>query len=294
MCEVGVIPDRDHEPARMPLLGSDEVDGNRPNRPCVWTEKRPASNRTIGDYLSPWICRRCTVTEDLYSARKCVWNRDADSDVQPPMRKLIAGVLCLCSGLAAEASQSLCAVPVQVRGSAVWVPVQVNGKGFLFDTAAGWHCLNSRLAGDLRLNLREYPGGAQGAGDGRVRSAEVLGAKLRLGDLELPFAPAAAIDLDSVAARRGEDLDGLLGAPLLRRYMVEVDLEAAIGRLAVEKRTNPKRLYAAPAAGFLAGALSCFFCSSCFCFVTCCCLLFSLSFFPPLSPIPAPSSAIAT
>ncbi|KKR25056.1 MAG: hypothetical protein UT55_C0050G0008, partial [Candidatus Peregrinibacteria bacterium GW2011_GWE2_39_6] len=32
------------------------------------------------------------------------WYRDADSDVQPPMRKLIAGVLCLCSGLAAEAS----------------------------------------------------------------------------------------------------------------------------------------------------------------------------------------------
>lgn len=127
-----------------------------------------------------------------------------------------------------------------------------------------------------------------------MRSAEVLGAKLRLGDLELPFAPAAAIYLDSVAARRREDRNGLLGAPLLRRYVVEVDLEAAIGRLAVEKRTNPKRLYAAPVVGFLAGALSCFFCSSCFCFVTCCCLLFSLSFFPPLSPMPAPSSAIAT
>ncbi len=146
------------------------------------------------------------------------------------MRRLIAGVLWLCSGLAAEMAEPLCTVPVQVRGSAVWVPVQVNGEAFLFlfDTAAGWHCLNSRLAADLRLNLREHPGGAQGAGDGRVRSAEVLGAKLRLGDLELPFAPAAALDLDGVAARRGEDLDGLLGAPLLRRYVVEVDLDAAV------------------------------------------------------------------
>src|ERR1700733_11849022 len=40
--------------------------------------------------------------------------------------------------------------------------------------------------------------------------------------------------------------------------------------------------------GFLAGALSCFFCSSCFCFVNCCCLFLSLSFLPPLSPMPAP------
>jgi hypothetical protein len=54
------------------------------------------------------------------------------------------------------------------------------------------------------------------------------------------------------------------------------------------------RLYAVPATGFLAGALSCFFCSSCLCFVNCCCLFFSLSFLPPLSPMPAPFSAIVT
>ncbi|MBN8734168.1 MAG: PDZ domain-containing protein, partial [Acidobacteria bacterium] len=71
-------------------------------------------------------------------------------------------------------------------------------------------------------------GGAEGAGEGRGRAAEVRGAKLRVGELEVPFTPAAALDLDGVAARRGEDLDGLLGAPLLRRYVVEVDLEAAV------------------------------------------------------------------
>jgi hypothetical protein len=48
------------------------------------------------------------------------------------------------------------------------------------------------------------------------------------------------------------------------------------------------RLY--PVAGFLAGALSCFFWSPCLCFVTCCCLFFSLSFLPPLSPMNAPFS----
>src|ERR1700731_1972303 len=50
--------------------------------------------------------------------------------------------------------------------------------------------------------------------------------------------------------------------------------------------TNP--LYAVVVTDFLAGALSCFFCSSCLCFVTCCCLFLSLSFLPPLSPMPAP------
>jgi aryl-alcohol dehydrogenase-like predicted oxidoreductase len=39
----------------------------------------------------------------------------------------------------------------------------------------------------------------------------------------------------------------------------------------------------------LGRALSCFFC---FCFFTCCCLLFSLSFLPPLSPMVAPSQPL--
>ena len=54
------------------------------------------------------------------------------------------------------------------------------------------------------------------------------------------------------------------------------------------------RFYAVHVPGFLAGALSCFFCSSCFCFVSCCCLFFSLSFLPPLSPMPAPFQPFMT
>jgi len=149
------------------------------------------------------------------------------------MRQLIAGVLLLCFGLGAEEARPLSTVPVEVHGSAVFVPVQVNGNAvlFLFDSAAGWHCVNTRVADDLRLKLREHAAGAEGAGDGRARSAEVLGATLRVGELAVPFTPAAALDLDAVAARRGEDLDGLLGAPLLRRYVVEVDLDAAVMKI---------------------------------------------------------------
>lgn len=44
--------------------------------------------------------------------------------------------------------------------------------------------------------------------------------------------------------------------------------------------------------GVLGRFLSCFLCSSCFCFFTCCCLPFSLSFLPPLSPMPAPFSPL--
>src|ERR1700733_15300020 len=59
-------------------------------------------------------------------------------------------------------------------------------------------------------------------------------------------------------------------------------------------RHSTNRLYAVPATGFLAGALSCFFCASCLCFVNCCCLFFSLFFLPPLSPIPPPLPARVT
>ena len=60
------------------------------------------------------------------------------------------------------------------------------------------------------------------------------------------------------------------------------------------KSTKSEAFTACPSGsyGVLGRALSCFLCSSCFCFVTCCCLAFSLSFLPPLSPMPAPVQSI--
>lgn len=121
---------------------------------------------------------------------------------------------------------------VQTHG--LYLEARVNQSSalrFQFDTAAGWHVVNWPAAEAAGLAMKEHASGAQGAGDGRTRAARISGAVLRLGALEVPLEPAAAIMLDPVAERKGIRLDGLIGAPLLKRYLVEIDVDAGELRL---------------------------------------------------------------
>jgi hypothetical protein len=125
-------------------------------------------------------------------------------------------------------------LPMSVQTHGLYVEARVNESArlrFQFDTAAGWHVVNWPTAEAAGLAMKEHAAGAQGAGDGRTRAARISGAVLRAGTLEIPFEPAAAILLDPVAERKGIRLDGLIGAPLLKRYVVETDVDAGQWRL---------------------------------------------------------------
>jgi hypothetical protein len=63
--------------------------------------------------------------------------------------------------------------------------------------------------------------------------------------------------------------------PSIRRLIATTPID-----LRVSCSESSRRHY-----GLRGGRLSCFRCSASLCFFTCCCLLFSLSFLPPLSPI---------
>lgn len=122
-------------------------------------------------------------------------------------------------------------LPVEVQGSALYVSVRVSGSRPLslqWDSAAGWHAINLRAAQEANLPTREHPSGAEGAGDGRTRAFAIQRATLLLGGREVSFMPATAIDLDPVSLRRGRVLDGLLGAPLLKRYVVVTDPDRGV------------------------------------------------------------------
>jgi hypothetical protein len=146
----------------------------------------------------------------------------------------VLAVLMLAFPLLAEDPRPLVTLPLTVTSNGIYVPASINGNAPLLiqlDSAAGWHAINWKTAEQMHLRLREHAAGAEGAGDGRTRAAEILDAKLSLGSFELSFSPAAAIDLDPVADLKGHDLNGLLGAPLFRRYIVETDIDAGIFRL---------------------------------------------------------------
>lgn len=121
-------------------------------------------------------------------------------------------------------------LPLTVHTHGLYLPVRVN-RGtpiqFQFDSAAGWHVVNWKLAEAWHVPMREHTAGANGAGDGRTRAAQISGATVQLGALEVPLTPAAAVDLDPTAERKGIELNGLLGAPILKRYVVETDAGAA-------------------------------------------------------------------
>lgn len=129
------------------------------------------------------------------------------------------------------AAPPVATLPVEVQGGAIYVSVPVNGSkplSLLWDTAAGWHAVNLRAAQEAGLPMKEHPSGAEGAGDGRSRAFEIRGATVGLGRLDVPFGPATAINLDAVSLRRGRVLDGLLGAPLLKRYVVVTDPDRGV------------------------------------------------------------------
>lgn len=122
-------------------------------------------------------------------------------------------------------------LPVEVQGSALYVTVRVSGSRPLslqWDSAAGWHAINLRAAQEAKFQMREHPSGAEGAGDGRTRAFPIQRATLALGGKDVEFMPATAIDLDAVSLRRGRVLDGLLGAPLLKRYVVVTDPDRGV------------------------------------------------------------------
>ncbi len=146
------------------------------------------------------------------------------------MRSVIFLVLLSASGSAAAPAPAA-TLPVEVHGSALYVSVRVSGSrplSLLWDTAAGWHAINLRAAQEAGFQTREHPSGAEGAGDGRTRAFPIQRASVLLGGEEVSFMPATAIDLDPVSLRRGRVLDGLMGAPLFKRYVVVTDPDKGV------------------------------------------------------------------
>ena len=124
-------------------------------------------------------------------------------------------------------------IPISVRGGNIFISTRLNGSGplqFQFDTAAGVHVVNWRRAEELKLEMQSASN-AQGAGDGSTRAALLPGARLSLDGFALPSARTAATDLDPVSDRKGYRLDGLIGADLLRHWVVEIDHTESVMRL---------------------------------------------------------------
>lgn len=105
------------------------------------------------------------------------------------------------------------AVPIELRSGLIFVQARVDGvEGvYVVDTGSQWVLLDLDLAGDLG-----YPRGA---------ASEV--AELALGELRFAGVRAVPYDLAPIEATLGVELDGFIGASLLRYFTTVVDTQGS-------------------------------------------------------------------
>lgn len=132
------------------------------------------------------------------------------------------------------APEPLHSIPFTTHANGVYLSVRVNGSQpmqFLFDTAAATHVLNAARIAEMNVGEPYAYASAKGAGDGSAPATIYQNVFLRAGRLELKPDRIVAINMSAIENRKGFALDGLIGAPLLRQFVVEVDTTASILKL---------------------------------------------------------------
>ncbi len=115
-------------------------------------------------------------------------------------------------------------VPFELEEHLVWLPVRVNGSGpftFLLDSAAQFTVLDSSVAARLGIAPSQQ-GVSQGSG-GAVSVGLARNVTVALGGRRLAVDPVVLQPLDFIHTGVGRAADGIIGAELFLRHVVEID-----------------------------------------------------------------------
>ena len=135
-------------------------------------------------------------------------------------------------------------VPFELAGDHIFVRVRVNGHGpysFVVDTGASRSAFSDRLARELKLPRWPFHVKAQALG-GWANLYALRGIRVEIGGVEYFPTPMTSLDLPDFGQR---PLDGLLGADLFRRFVVEMDFAAREIRLFNPQTWKPEPGYEA-------------------------------------------------
>jgi hypothetical protein len=119
--------------------------------------------------------------------------------------------------------------PFELYQNAIWFQARVNGSRplhFLFDTAAGSCVLSRSVADELKLPvLEEFDQPNAGSGDLPTRVSIRPAVTVEFGGVSFPFPQIAALEHEEVSKTYGAAIDGIIGFPLMARYVVEIDFD---------------------------------------------------------------------
>ena len=110
----------------------------------------------------------------------------------------------------------------------IWIPVRVNGGpqlNFAFDSAAAHSAIDWDRAEELKLPFASLGERYAGSGDSMARIGEAKNLSLTLPGASLQLPRMGVTSLRGVSESYGRQMDGLVGAELFERYIVELDWE---------------------------------------------------------------------
>lgn len=126
-------------------------------------------------------------------------------------------------------------VPVGVSAGVVLVPTMVDGRGplwFVLDTGSTTVVVSEKAAELTGMRIETRRGSIvteAGRSEGDVRQAMLR--EIRIGNASYRFPTALVMDLDGISRGIGRPVDGILGVPLMRAHLWEIDADGATLRI---------------------------------------------------------------
>jgi hypothetical protein len=127
-----------------------------------------------------------------------------------------------------DANAKSCTFAFEWREGLIFLPVGINGSkplSFVLDTGSTRILIDRKLAADLGLKT-SGTGSLQGAGAGRIPIEFIQDVSIALPGVESSGYDLSTADLQPLEAVDGGKVDGIIGYPLLSRFVITVDYEA--------------------------------------------------------------------
>lgn len=129
-----------------------------------------------------------------------------------------------CDAVAADAANI---IPFTVYSNYVWLSVRVNGSRplqFTLDSGASASVLSQRVADELGLGAKG-PHSESNLGTGEVPAnvSRAANVKLNLNGIDFRKKEISVVSTDALESAIGHRIDGILGAEVFRRFVVEID-----------------------------------------------------------------------
>ena len=128
-----------------------------------------------------------------------------------------------------SAGQSALRIPFELDNNLIFIRTRVNNSAplwFLLDTGADISVIKRSRAQALGLSFKGN--GQTGASGGTVEFANLTNVIFNLPGADILNPTVAAVPLESAEPRLGRTVDGILGADLFNRFVVDIDYAAQV------------------------------------------------------------------